>query len=95
MNTIMMNSSFTKCLHTQLALLDNELTPTERSKEEVLEKDLTLMTPRRVKDTSSEDECCTCGLPNKKYCMLASLSRKEREHRKKIVWAPMSICKVL
>ena len=80
MTTVAMNFTFEKCLQSQLALLDNESTP---------------LTPRRVKDSSSEEDCCTCGLPNKKYCMLASLSRKEREHRKKIVWAPMSICKVL
>lgn len=85
-----MNSSFAKCLQTQLALLDGELTPPT-----ILEKDVSPLTPRRGKEASSEEECCTCGLPNKKYCMLASLSRKEREHRKKIVWAPMSICKVL
>ena len=78
--SISMNQAFEKSLQSQLALLDSDLTP---------------LTPRRVKETSSEEDYCTCGLPNKKYCMLASLSRKEREHRKRIVWAPMSICKVL
>ena len=96
MNTLTMNQTFTKCLQTRLALLDCDLTPSTRSNAESSEKvDLAPHTPRKVKDMSSEEECCTCGLPNKKYCMLASLSRKEREHRRKIVWAPMSICKVL
>ena len=96
MNTLTMNQTYVKCLQTRLALLDYDLTPSNRSNDEMSEKvDLTPQTPRKVRDTSSEDECCTCGLPNKKYCMLASLSRKEREHRRKIVWAPMSICKVL
>lgn len=91
-----MNPAFTKCLQTRLALLDYDLTPSSKSHEESSEKvDLPPLTPRKVKDTSSDEECCTCGLPNKKYCMLASLSRKEREHKRKIVWAPMSICKVL
>ena len=54
-------------------------------------------TPRKSRETQSEDDCaCLCGLPNKKYCMLTSLSGKDHHgNRKKIVWAPMSICKVL
>ena len=53
--------------------------------------------PKRVKETQSSDDCaaCTCGLPNKKYCMLTSVARREKSDRKKITWAPMSICKVL
>ncbi|KAL4237073.1 hypothetical protein ACF0H5_005457 [Mactra antiquata] len=56
-------------------------------------------TPRRFSKSERHENnqsCdCNCGLPNKKYCMLTNVSKKGHSSRKKIVWAPMSICKVL
>lgn len=42
-------------------------------------------------------EDCSCGLPNKKYCMLSAkstASSAQSKTRKKYVWVPMSICSV-
>lgn len=91
-------------LRSQLEVLDRELTP-RRLKELSYEDAQCLRrlqdfpygddwTPQRKHETSSAGECL-CGLPNKKYCMLTSVSRKGHSSRKKVVWAPMSICKVL
>lgn len=99
-----MNSPVQECVKDHVDVLERELTP-RRLKELSYEDGQSLRklrefpfgddwAPRRKNDNLGDGEC-TCGLPNKKYCMLTSVSRKGHASKKKIVWAPMSICKVL
>lgn len=103
-NIASLSKEMSSSLRGDVEVLERDVTP-RRLKELSYENDHSLRklrdfsygddwVSRRKSETHSDKEC-TCGLPNKKYCMLTSVSRKGHESRKKIVWAPMSICKVL
>ena len=101
----MMETPYQRCLQSQIEVIERELTPrrlksltlpynTQESLKKLREfpygKDW--LATRKKHDA---DQACTCGLPNKKYCMLTAVSSKGCSNKKKVVWAPMSICKVL
>lgn len=102
-----MDTPFQRCLQTQIDVLERELTPRKlKSLSYPYNSDQSL---RKLKEFPFGDDfvvtrkkhetdngcTCTCGLPNKKYCMLTAVGRKGNESKQKVVWAPMSICKVL
>lgn len=102
-----METPYQRCLQSQIEMIERELTPRKLkslaysyNSDESLKKlkefpygDDWLTT--RKKHETEDGFTCTCGLPNKKYCMLTAVSRKGGQNKKKVVWAPMSICKVL